>query len=308
MDIQKIIHELGFSEYETRILLFLLSHNQVNAKEIAQGSSVPITRIYSILIRLEKDGLISRLPGKIQLFSTVDKKLFLKMLEEKQQKQIFEQKQKLTVMINELGAKLPEIQKGITPSIMVRYFTDSEAYWKVYNEEQAKLKENEMHHIINTIRPTFSFLLEELESVPAYKSMVKKELVKKVYTTHYILNPEAFVERIVNDLKNKEKASKALAQMLNYMSIHKKKFLIDISTALKNILVDIQKESVFLEFYGQDSVHIISAIQIKDSKIANDFRKWFDAFCSKKHDPEKDFKKFRSEIINYASKNGIVIK
>jgi sugar-specific transcriptional regulator TrmB len=71
MEIDEILRQLGFKEYEIkayRILLFLAS---ATPREIAKEAKIPQTKIYSILEELRKKGMVSVSPGKPMRYNLV---------------------------------------------------------------------------------------------------------------------------------------------------------------------------------------------------------------------------------------------
>ena len=93
MDVRKLLERMGYPVYHSNILLFLIKQKEpVNAKEISNGSEVPLSRVYSILIELEKQSLVKSAPGKITTYTVVDKKTFLQQVRSKKDKQLRRQR------------------------------------------------------------------------------------------------------------------------------------------------------------------------------------------------------------------------
>ena len=304
MNSKEILRNLGFSEYETKVLLYLDSIGQpVDAKEIAKESCVPLTKLYSILIKLKRQNFIIKLPGKINLYRNIDRKQLIKNLKEQKDERIKQEKEKFT----ELSKLLESSLKGFpTKEVSVRYFTSDKDYWKIYNEEVAKLGKKDTYKIINNMRWVQGFLPEEIKDRPNIKSMITadvKLLKQGKFKLHHMVNIQALIQNTINDLKTKEKIKRSIAQLLYYYGRPDliKHHYITIAPELKNILIVILKESIFFEFYSPiEHTKILSAVQIKSKEITKDFAKWFDAYSKEKHSSKKDFEKFKKEILKYA--------
>lgn len=57
-DIITCFQKLGLSEYESKALSALLSRHDATAQQIADSGEIPITKVYSVLSSLEKQGLL----------------------------------------------------------------------------------------------------------------------------------------------------------------------------------------------------------------------------------------------------------
>lgn len=306
MGAKKTLRELGFTDYESRVLMFLNSQEEEkSAKEISKGSDVPLTKLYSILLDLEKRDLVEKLPGERNHYRISGKKNLIESLREEKEEEIKEKKKELESLLENLDSNLQE--RG-SREVSVNYFTSDERYWKAYNNEVSKLEEGEVYRIINNSRWAVSFLPEEIENNPGLESMIKGDIKKRLgskFILHHIVNPEKLVQNIIEDLGEKEKIKKSIAQILYYYDKPelKETHYIDLAPELKNVLIAVFKSSVFIEFYSKgESVSLSSAIQIKSKEVAEDFARWFDNFSKDKNDPERDYKEFKREILKNANK------
>jgi sugar-specific transcriptional regulator TrmB len=81
MDLRETLEELGYQSYHSNVLIYLVSSDKfATAKEISINADVPLSRIYSILIELEKQGLVRSIPGKKTTYTVVEKKRFLQQV------------------------------------------------------------------------------------------------------------------------------------------------------------------------------------------------------------------------------------
>jgi len=54
-----LMRQLGFTNYEAKTYLFLLQNNPATRYELSKYSGVPRSAIYSVINKLEKDGLVN---------------------------------------------------------------------------------------------------------------------------------------------------------------------------------------------------------------------------------------------------------
>jgi len=301
MESKEIFRNLGFSEYETKVLVYLSSVSKAaDAKQISSEANVPLTKLYSILLGLERRNLIAKLPGVVNLYKPLVAEQMIKNIGD-QKKQELEQKEK---QIEERLEFLKSRLKGATikGEVSVRHFVSDSEYWKVYNEEVNKLRKGDVYRIINSMRLCTSFIPEELKDRPGIKSMILNDLKKQRdgVVIHHMINVEALLEQIKNDLKAEWKIKQSIVQVLHLDRVQKKHHYITLAPELKNLLIVILKDSTFLEFYGEDHTKILTAIQIVSRDIAKDFAKWFDSVSPGKHDGDADYEKFKSEVIRVA--------
>lgn len=295
------LRKLGFTEYEAKLLSALLQKQAwLTADELASETRVPLTKTYSILLSLEKKGLIRMTPKKPRRYFTT-KEEFLKVLKKVKEEELKEESKKQRELIEKLRKELPKIRKF--EEVEVRYFTNPEKYWQNYVREVLRFKRGDIYRVINTVRLTFGLLDEEIKHIPSLREYAGKEpaLIKGA-TLHYILNPRAIVKRTKQELKSPRKVKRSLNQMLQRMYKFRKRIKIDISYAFENLLVAILPRCVCLEFYTTSSTEISSAIMIFSKSVVHDFSSWFDNLCKRKHNPDEDWKNFKKEIEKEAKK------
>ncbi len=71
----EMLGELGLTEYEARIYCALVARSPMAASDISTESGVPMSKIYSVLDRLETGGWISVVPERPKKYRAVDPKL-----------------------------------------------------------------------------------------------------------------------------------------------------------------------------------------------------------------------------------------
>lgn len=289
----ELLRKLGFTHYEARLLWALLkSQKWLSAEELVREANVPLTKSYSILITLEKRGLIQATPGKPRRYFA-ERKKFLQALKELKNQEIEELMKTNNLLISEIKSAIPTLP--LAEEVEVKYFTNPEEYWKAYLNEVGRFKKGEIYRVINSVRLTFGLLEEEIKHIPSLKKYAGTEpALQQGVILHYILNPRAILKRTKLELKEPQKIQKSLNQMLARMEKFKHRILIDFNEGFENLLLAILPRCVCLEFYGQSSVEIQSALMIFGRSVVRDFSSWFDALCSKDH--ANDLEKFKQHL------------
>jgi sugar-specific transcriptional regulator TrmB len=104
MDRVLFFRELGFSEYEAKVLAALVKLESATAKEINLASRVPQNKLYSILEGFEKRGILSTLPVEPKKFKLMNIETFVsKKLKEKEDN--LKELKKKSKQIKEIGDK-----------------------------------------------------------------------------------------------------------------------------------------------------------------------------------------------------------
>lgn len=104
-DLNEFLEELGLTEYEAKVMTTLFKLKEAEAPLISRNSQVPKTRVYDVLEKLTKKGLIievSGRPKKYKCFET--QKVFDSMLDELRFK-IKKLEEKATVLKNFFSKK-----------------------------------------------------------------------------------------------------------------------------------------------------------------------------------------------------------
>ncbi len=84
MNIKTNLHTLGLDQRQAEIFLFLLSHKDIPAYEIAQGTDIPRTTVYKTLEELRKQGFVSSwLKNGVKYFSPESPKKLKDVIDEK---------------------------------------------------------------------------------------------------------------------------------------------------------------------------------------------------------------------------------
>ena len=85
-DVRKLLEQLGLTEYEAKALDALFNLHEAEAPEVSRRAQVPKTRVYDVLERLTKRGLIIAIYGRPKKYRAVEaEKVFGTLLEEKRE-------------------------------------------------------------------------------------------------------------------------------------------------------------------------------------------------------------------------------
>lgn len=100
MDIINELLKIGFSEYEAKTYIALLSRNRLSASEVCQLAGVPKGRVYSILSSLMDKGMCIMLPGTVKRYRALPPDETFAMLCT-QKRNEFEAQEKNTLKLSE---------------------------------------------------------------------------------------------------------------------------------------------------------------------------------------------------------------
>ena len=85
-NINGFLEQLGLTEYEAKTLSSLFKLKESEAPEISRNAQVPKTRVYDVLDRLTKKGLIIEVYGRPKKYMVIEPpKVFDKLIEERKQ-------------------------------------------------------------------------------------------------------------------------------------------------------------------------------------------------------------------------------
>jgi len=103
MDAEKTNHfiSLGLTEYESKAILELTQKGSLEAPEISRNSTIPKTRVYDVLEKLESKGLVISLEGRPKKYQAIEtEKIIEKLIDLK--KQEFNSIEKNAVKLKEM--------------------------------------------------------------------------------------------------------------------------------------------------------------------------------------------------------------
>jgi len=77
MNKSDFFRELGFSEYESKVLSSFSNLQKATAKQISEDSGVPQNKLYQIIKKFESLGLLSQIPGKLKKYELINLQTFI---------------------------------------------------------------------------------------------------------------------------------------------------------------------------------------------------------------------------------------
>lgn len=77
MNKTEFFHELGFSEYESKVLSSFSNLQKATPKEISEDSGVPQNKLYQIIKKFEILGLLALIPGKSKKYELINLQTFI---------------------------------------------------------------------------------------------------------------------------------------------------------------------------------------------------------------------------------------
>jgi sugar-specific transcriptional regulator TrmB len=146
MDKQAFFQQLGFSEYESKILASFVKLKSANPKQIHEDSFVPQNKIYQILKNFNNLGILAMIPGEVKRYKLINLQTFIdnklkekknqikqlkessKILEsakEKEQEFVFSLIKGQKAIMNKLAEHNPKVKKEIL---------GVQRNWKVWGE------------------------------------------------------------------------------------------------------------------------------------------------------------------------------
>lgn len=85
-EINRLLEQLGLTEYEAKTLNTLFKLKEAEAPEVSSRAQVPKTRVYDVLDRLTKKNLIIEISGRPKKYKVVDPaKVFDELLGKKRE-------------------------------------------------------------------------------------------------------------------------------------------------------------------------------------------------------------------------------
>jgi len=306
-ELLKSLEQFGITGYRAQVLLALMrAGGHLNAKELAQKSGVPLARLYSILLELERQGLVRSLPGKVTLYRAVDASKAVESLARQKRKSLEAQFSELDLASKDLRQAFSSTSRPF-PSISVRYFSNPEEYWATIAEAE-KAGVGTQRRVVECRRLVFSLLDEELgeNGWASFARAAKKKIFREQVS--YLVNVDEFVASRLRDLKSKKKVAESLKLFLSFLKQHSDSVYAAPTLAVQNMVVEIRPSLVFLEFYSSDSSKMLNGLLISGEVAANDFAKWFDALLGERKPAEKMFRDFQNALVEAAEKQGIKLE
>lgn len=79
--LEKVVHDFGFTKYEAKAYLTLLTNGPANAYEISKNSGIPGPKVYETMDRLTQKGLVNPVGSNPKIYHPLPIEEFIKMKE-----------------------------------------------------------------------------------------------------------------------------------------------------------------------------------------------------------------------------------
>ncbi|MDO8633969.1 MAG: helix-turn-helix domain-containing protein [archaeon] len=129
-ELNAFLAEFGLTEYETRVLSTLFGFGETHAPEISRHAQVPKTRVYDVLERLTKKGLLIEVSGRPKKYKALEPSKALDMLLEESKARLKNLEER--AMLIKAGLDFPAEKKGAERVLKVREKND---FYKILVQE-----------------------------------------------------------------------------------------------------------------------------------------------------------------------------
>lgn len=307
-EIRKILEEdINFNKYQTDVLVYMLKQpNYQTAKQVAEGSGVPVFRVYSILDSLAEKGLVTTSAGKQKLFLIADASRINELIFIAKEKELREKEKLLEKACLKLREKLSDIQLSEGSEIIASYYVRPEDYWPVKAKLMEELQSNDSVKLIETNLSFLCFIGDQ--SLPKYFEQYVLKSLQAIKKSNKLwglfINPEILVGAIIQQCKtDRKKVIKTLTKFLEFCSTHRNKLRVKCMLDIQNFTLSVIHDSVFIEFYAPYGVvpEFFIALKIKNKKVSDIFSSWLDMqFAPGGYAAEKEFVEVKNKILSAA--------
>ena len=121
-ELNSFLADFGLTEYETRVLSTLFGLGETQAPEISRHAQVPKTRVYDVLERLTKKGLLIEVSGRPKKYKALEPGKALDMLIEESKARLRTLEEKAVLI--KAGLEAPIEKKGSERVLKVREKND----------------------------------------------------------------------------------------------------------------------------------------------------------------------------------------
>jgi len=179
MDV-KILKEIGFTEGEIKVYLALIGLGETTSGPIVEESGISVSKVYSILSRLAKKGLVSHVvKGKTKHFKAAEPNRLLVYLLEKEQK-LKEEELELKKIIPQLELK----QNSVVTTETAQVFDGLRGIMTARERTLKIMKKGDEMWIIGIARTPYNRL-------EAYFEDYHRRRIAKGIRCRYLYNEEA---------------------------------------------------------------------------------------------------------------------
>lgn len=242
----KRLEEIGLTEGEVKVYLALLKLGTTKTGVLALKAGVSSSKVYKILDRLEKKGLVGHvIKGKIKYFRALELERLLDYLNEKE-KELFEKKK----LIEEM---LPELKKEQLASAKLNEATVYQGFKGVTNF---------FRNLVDELKPGDTYFV-----IGAYYGEDPQLKFKDFFRKHHL-------RRIHKKIKVKMLANYDVKDTIfKIVKSHSEiKFLPQY--LITNMEIVFYKNKTFIAIFTSEPVGFL----IESEEATESFRKYFDAF------------------------------
>lgn len=253
MDLQYALKELGLNEKEAAIYTTLLESGRSSILDIARGSNLKRSTIYTVVESLESYGLVHRVPLKSRkLYEAAHPSTF--------ESRIKHQKQVLDEVLPQLTA-ITNVPRGTKPEI--HFFEGKDSVGSLYRRTFGKLQENEMVYFVTSTRDLY-------ESFPEIITLFNEISKRRTWKVREIIPRNSAGERYVT-----ESGSSATSNPK-----HKTRFLPK-GVDLFDMEVLLAKDVMVLVSFTTD----VFAVSIQSPHFVESFRNLFNVLWAASDEP-----------------------
>ena len=215
-EVLDVLERLGLSEYESRAYFALLRKDGTTAREIANESKVPRTRIYDVLNSLiEKEFIDSEKSRPMKFYARPVEETILRL------------KKRLDSEIDTAVDEVRKLQKDVKQERMVMYVLRNEESINNYKKRYIEEAKHTLNLSLNSIEDLLNLYDLLLKLIKPPKSV-------KVYINVYTH---------VNQLKNEDEKLNKLKLLLNRFDVK----LLPAPDMFSTILIDYKKAIVYFQ-------------------------------------------------------------
>jgi sugar-specific transcriptional regulator TrmB len=238
------LQDIGLTEGESKVYLTLLKLGETKTGELAKEAQVSSSKVYKILDRLEKKGIVGHvLKGEVKYFSPMNPKTIISYIEEKE-KNLEEKKQEINKLI-------PQFESIIK---------------KADNKSQSAIYEG-----FKGVTNLFRNMLDELEKGDKYfvlgATYGDVKGLRDFFYKHHIKRVEKGIKLNMlanNDTRGNLESSTRKNSEIRYLP----------SYLMTLMCVVFYKNKSFIVLWTEDPV----AFLIQNQEATNSFKTYFDTF------------------------------
>lgn len=242
---EKLLQEVGLTEGETKVYFALARLGLTKTGPLSKEAQVSSSKVYKILDRLEKKGLVGHiLKGEIKHFKVLNPNAILTYIEEKE-KSLEKKKKEIEKIIPSINKELEKSKEASEATLFEGFKAIKNFYLNILEE----LKSNEEYFVIGA---TYGIVYEETKDF--FENFHLQRAKKKIK-----------VKMLANfDVKEKLVKSTGKFSELKFLP----------SYLISSMTILFYKKKSFIFFLTENPVGFL----IENKEITKGFKTYFDAF------------------------------